>query len=209
MKRLSLLLNVLLLGFLPALATAEVRLVNATGTPLRIDLLHKEAQFRDIDVPAELKVTAPVGSPLGPNGSEMIVVKDTSGNELLRKELKSDRVYVIKKWGDGLLIGQVERYKGEVGDTDQPVVLNLTGRRLKYKVEYPDFTTFEGKGGEISESFPVTTEAIGRSYNYGETLKVTFLPEGLEPLETSLNVGTFYLMERNGSGLSLTKINGK
>ena len=138
-----------------------------------------------------------------------MVVRDTSGNELLRKELKSDRVYVIKKWGDGLLVGPVERYKGEVGDTDQPVVLNLTGRRLKYKVEYPDFTTFEGKGGEISESFPVTTETIGRSYTNGETLKVVFSPEGLEPLETSLNVGTFYLIERNGNGLSLSKVNGK
>ncbi|MCA9790435.1 MAG: hypothetical protein KC910_01515 [Candidatus Eremiobacteraeota bacterium] len=186
---------------------AEVRLVNATGRPLKVDVLHQQGQFRDVELPAGRSISEPIGSRLDPDDSEMVVIKTADGQELLREKLATDRVYVIENYASRVTIGYTDRYRGETVQSSYPHVLNLTGQQLTFKIEYADFSVYEGTGKGLDKPNDAPFDQLGRSIYRGDKMNVTITLPGFEPVSSEMVAGGFYVLEAREGQLVLTRLN--
>ena len=192
------------LSLLAPTASAEIRLINGTGQPLVVDVLHADKQERDIQLPVGKGISKTYGAPLEKSKTEMLVVRDAAGKELFREAVQTDYIYAINNWGsDRIIFNQVGRFQGQSSDSTGLQLVNTTGKTITYKTELADFSLREGKGREARDAHHVWRDQVQNVGKEGETRKVTLSVVGTEPLTTEMKVGTLYLLGRDGEALKL------
>jgi hypothetical protein len=183
----------LTLAFLTSLSQAEVRLMNGTEQPLTVDI----GPQKGVVVPVGHTISDVVGSKLGANESEVMVVHTADGTELLRDEVQTDHIYAINTFGDRLIYNKVGRFQGKPSNKSFPILINATGQELVFKVEYPDGKVYTKKSRAPRTPSAITSEKVGQSRKLGDTMSVTIeVPGG--SAGTTMEVGKLYLLTNDG-----------
>lgn len=192
------------LSLLVPTASAEIRLINGTGQPLVVDVLHAEKQERDIQLPVGKGISKVHGTPLERMKTEMLVVRDANGKELLREAVQTDYIYAINNWGsDRVIFNQVGTFQGDSSNETGLQLVNATGKTITYKTELADFSLREGKGREARDQHHVWKDEVANVGKQGEKRKVTLSIVGADPIEVEMAVGTLYLLTKDGEKLKL------
>lgn len=191
MKRLSL-VPALLLSFF-VYGSAEVRLMNGTDQALVVDI----GPSKGVALPVGSGLSEVVGSKLGDNQSEVMVVRSSDGTELYREEVQTDNVVVINPHGERLIHNNLGEFQGDPPNKSFPILINATGQKLEFTVKYADGKVYEKKTREPRSSTAVTSEKVGQSRKLGETMEVTVsLPSG--SVNGTMKVGGLYLLRVDG-----------
>ena len=182
-----------LLVSLALCASAEVRLMNGTDQPLVVDI----GPSKGVALPVGSALSDVVGSKLGKNESELLVVRSVDGAELYREEVQTDNVVVINPHGERLIHNNLGEFQGDPPNKSFPILINATGEKLEFEVHYADGKVYNKKTREPRSSTAVTSEKVGQSRKLGESMEVTItLPGG--SVKSSMKVGGLYLLKNDG-----------
>lgn len=187
---------------LPALclsAHAEVRLFNGTDQPLHVDVLHADNQVRDVVLPVGKTLSQVLGTPLKPNGTEMLVVRDAEGKELKRAPVETDSIYAINTYSRSVIFTYLGKFQNR-RDNRSMLLMNATGKVLSYDFERADFTRKSGKSPTPRDAHAVGLFKIPNLGESGKSVRVTLSAPGIDakPVEITVGVPTLVTVE-NGA----------
>lgn len=182
-----------LLVSLALCVSAEVRLMNGTDQPLVVDI----GPSKGVALPVGPALSEVVGSKLGKNEAELLIVRSTDGTELYREEVQTDNIVVINPHGNRLIHNNLGEFQGDPPNKSFPILINATGRQLEFEVHYADGKVYNKKTREPRSLTAVTSEKVGQSRKLGESMEVTVtLPGG--SVKTTMKVGGLYLLKSDG-----------
>ena len=198
------LLTFVLSAALSAPAFASVRLVNATGQDLTVDVLHKLGQERNVKLKADRTVLSKVlGTTLEPNKEEILVVRDKEGKEIYRDSIQTNGIFVLTNSSDGLAKEFAGRFQGDSTNKKSILVINSTGYQVDYKWEKPDFSTESQKGTDVRDVHGAVVDHIAPNSPKGAKMPFVLESTGADTTKVSLDVGSFYVVKRNGAKLTV------
>ena len=195
-------------------ASADIRLFNATSEDIVVDVLSKHGQERDVLIPA--RTFSPVlGAKRVPaRTKEMVVYKTKDGNEISRDEYWSGSAYMFKYHStDSFRRDEVFNFDKSENRNDLIHFINNTGSRMDTSYETPDF--------ELEESFVYgpdanaygATEKNVATYSYLNILEengsreITFTAPIFDgPQKQNLTAGHVYLLEADNGALKATQV---
>jgi hypothetical protein len=179
-------------------AWADVRLMNATGQSLTVDL---GEEVRGHVLPAKKVFSETLGSPQPDNAAETIVIRDGEGKELARERVIARGNYVIVRHGDGVSIRAAGNFRGRSASSNRVGVINLTGAVVGYRLEYPDLQVSEGKTRDLRYPTDVTYVAAGRHVSPGTKVRLDVTAPGSAPTTTTVSTGGLYQVRKEGTSL--------
>jgi hypothetical protein len=189
------------------LVASEVKIVNATGQELVLDVLSKRGNVVGVKLGAEPSTNFTIGPKSPGLESEMLVVKTSGGEEKCRLGVESGRIYVLVNFTP-----YVANYIGEynaksLGDC-VPKILNATRMPIDFELTYSDSTKTNGKLNGPDSNKQVTHAKLGRSRSNGELVEARLTPtNGCPALTGKLKCGGVYYLEVGPEGnLKLTQI---
>ena len=188
-------------------AQAESRFINGTGQDLKIDVLSKSNQTRDVNLPANPSFTKLIGSQ-EQYGNEILVVKDQSGKELLRQSVQVNQFIGLYKSGDSLstvLLGYADSDRNQ--SEREATIINASGSKVKCHEEYEDFSVRDGEiqGAPMGDTMPIRTYSVGagRRPATGTIVKSKFSAPGAQALQADVVIGNTYILTKQGGALKL------
>lgn len=196
----------LVLTLLASPADAAVRLFNGTDQPLVVDILHADHQQRDVKLPVGTALSEKLGTDLAQGETEMLVVRDASGKELVRKPVTTDGIYALNARSGSVLPTYLGNFQNEFSNGDSLFLVNSTGAELQYAIELADFTKREGKGGSPSRAHAVGMIKLAHIGKQGEKRSLTLSAPGIEPRDFDVTLGVPIQVTVVGGALELTPL---
>ena len=196
----------LVLTLLGTPSEASVRLFNGTDQPLVVDVLHADHQQRDVKLPVGTALSEKLGTDLAQGETEMLVVRDATGKELVRKAVATDGIYALNARSGSVLPVFLGNFQNKVSNGDSLFLVNSTGTELTYAIELADFTKREGKGGSPSRDHAVGILKLAHIGKQGEERSLTLSTPQIEARDFTVTLGVPTQVTVVGGALELTPL---
>ena len=204
----NLMASLVLLAGLALPSFAEIKILNYTGEDLKVDVLHADGQARDVAISKAVGISAEIG-PIHPRRtSEMLVVRNAAGQEVLRTEVYAQSLNVVEKSnaGSGYYASNAGYFKGPA-EHGVVKLLNGTGQEIHYAFETPDFQLNTGKVEVARPGLEYRTIVSDGPFKIGQTVQVKLgINEPASGNGQALVAGNVYFASYEGGQLKLTKV---
>lgn len=180
-------------------ANADVRLLNATGRPLTVDLGSEHGTLAGVALPPDGRFSETLGKALPDNTYETLVVKNAEGKELYRGRVVSRGNYLVVNWGAGVSVRAAGNFRGRSASANRVGLVNTLGEPFTYRVAYADLAVSDGKSAALHDKHAATYGTVGRHEATGSEAKLTIETLNFGTVSTSVVAGSVYVV-RSASG---------
>jgi hypothetical protein len=204
MKKLSTLVILLLVFACSQSALARVRLYNATGQKLVVDLLSEQGREEGIEL-APFQMTDVLGPrAIGDDEPEMLVIRDANGKELGRDKVFAGNFCIVKWHGDEVSPSTYRSFKrfSPIGVD----IISNTGVRVDFEYEKPDFSIDKAVVSKPnSRDKSQWTHLHG--FTEGQKTKVKVTSAAFDgPQTVEMRGGGFYILDVVNGQLKFTEV---
>ena len=187
------------LTILTGAANAELRIINASGNEVTVDVLSQKGQTQGTKFGAEVNSGQVLGPKMPRQQDVMVVVHGPDGSEAYREQAKSDEILVLHKWNPYLF--NHAGWMGGKPSNSYPHVVNGLGQKVEYEITYADFSVYknalEGPDGNTTAQH----NDIGRAGSAGDVLNVKFTATDGTPAESfKMTAGVVYFLSKSADG---------
>lgn len=187
-------------------AFADIRVMNATGEPLLIDVEGDSTAIHDHALPPDHTFSETLGDPLPDNSYETLIVKDATGKVLKRERVVNRSNYVVVRWGSGVSVRAAGNFRGKSASQNRVGLINATGERLTYRLAYADEQVAEGQTRELRTPEEVTYAAFGQHAPPGTEVALQVQTAEASPTRAKVKTGGLYMVTKAAGGLVVTEM---